>query len=79
MKNQVSATIVPRHKERREVHNLKNQVSQLIAFWKHQNKIACATRALQKQHNYEHIMYALEPLYEQNNLVEAGIISNLQA
>ena len=48
--NQVSATIVPRHKERREVQNLKNQVSQLIAFWKHQNKIACATRALQKQH-----------------------------
>ena len=28
---------------------------------------------------YEHIMYTLEPLYEQNNLVEAGIISNLQA
>ena len=28
---------------------------------------------------YEHIMYALKPLYEQNNLVEAGIISNLQA
>ena len=68
---------MPRHKERREVQNLKNEVSQLIAFWKHQNKIACATRALQKQHMST--MYALEPLYEQNNLVEAGIISNLQA
>jgi len=27
----------------------------------------------------EHIMYALEPFYEENNLVETGIMSNLQA
>jgi len=76
VKNQASATIVPRHKERREVQNLKNQVSQLYRFLKAPEQDRMRYSCLAKT-TYEHIMYALEPLYEQNNLVEAGIISNL--
>ena len=77
MKNQVSATIVPRHKERREVQNLKNQVS-TYRFLKAPEQDRMRYTCLAKT-TYEHIMYALEPLYDQNNLVEVGIISNLQA